>query len=133
MILSRLTKEELIEAIRGMTREELLLLVKTLKKKFSLPLEEEEKEEWVAIPPSLTVKLTGYKPEADKRAIVMLIRYYTSMGLVEAKRLLDSHDFPIVIATIYDLLPHQIPPVLKKFEDLGAIVDYDYDWGNYIE
>ena len=68
---------ELLEAVQGLSRKELRLLIDTLKKKLSLPPEEEEEQEWTIIPSSLTITLTGYKPDADKRAITMLIRYYT--------------------------------------------------------
>ena len=131
--MSRPTREELLEAIQGLSRKELRLLVDTLKKKLSLPPEEEEEQEWPIIPSSLTITLTGYKPDADKRAITMLIRYYTYQNLSEIWKFLNSNDFPIVIARIFEVLPHDCPPILKKFEDLGAIITDDYDWGNYIE
>ena len=122
-----------MEAIHGMNNEELLSIVGALQKEFSLPMEKEEEKEWVEIPPSLTVKLTSLKPEINKLKLIQLIRIYGNVGFVEAYRLLENKDFPIVLVTIYGLLPHEIQPILKEFEDIGAIVDYDFDWGNYIE
>ncbi len=130
--MSRLSKEELIEAIRDMTREELFWLVEALEDEFSLP-PVKEKKEWIPIPPSVKVLLTGFKPEMDRRQIIFLIRELTFSTLKEARDVLVNNELPITLCTIYDILPHQIPPILKRFEDLGAIVDYDYDWGNFIE
>ena len=118
--MSRLSKEELIEAIRDMTREELFWLVEALEDEFP-------------IPPSVKVLLTGFKPEMDRRQVIFLIRELTFSTLKEARDVLVNKELPITLCTIYDILPHQIPPILKRFEDLGAIVDYDYDWGNFIE
>jgi len=124
-----MTKEELIEAIESMTVLELSELVKALEEKFgvsaavpmmaAMPMageagaaaaEEEEKTEF-----NVVLKEIG----AKKIQVIKVVRQLTSLGLKEAKDLVDSAP-----ATILEGVAKEIAEDAKeKLEAEGATIE----------
>lgn len=123
-----MTKEELIEAIEGMTVLELSELVKALEEKFgvsaSMPMamaapagggaaaavEEEEKTEFDVI-----LKAAG----SQKLQVIKEVRALTSLGLKEAKELVDTAPKPVKEA----VSKSEAEEVKAKLEAVGAEVE----------
>jgi large subunit ribosomal protein L7/L12 len=125
------TQEQVVEYIKGITVLELSQLVKTLESELgvsaaaAMPMgmpmaagggagaaaPAEEKTEF-------TVTLTGF--EADKKInIIKVVREVTSLGLKEAKDLVESAPKPIKEGVSKD----EAAAIKKKFEEAGAKVD----------
>ena len=125
------TQEQVVEYIKGITVLELSQLVKTLESELgvsaaaAMPMgmamgggagggaaaAVEEKTEF-------TVVLTGF--EADKKInIIKVVREVTSLGLKEAKDLVESAPKPIKEGIPKD----EANAIKKKFEDVGAKVE----------
>jgi large subunit ribosomal protein L7/L12 len=123
------TQEQVVEYIKGITVLELSQLVKTLESELGvsaaaampmgMPMAAgggaaaavEEKTEF-------TVTLTGF--DADKKInIIKVVREVTSLGLKEAKDLVESAPKPIKEGVSKD----EAAAIKKKFEEAGAKVD----------
>jgi large subunit ribosomal protein L7/L12 len=125
------TQEQVVEYIKGITVLELSQLVKTLESELgvsaaaAMPMgmamgggagggaaaAVEEKTEF-------TVVLTGF--EADKKInIIKVVREVTSLGLKEAKDLVESAPKPIKEGIPKD----EAAAIKKKFEEAGAKVE----------
>ena len=125
------TQEQVVEYIKGITVLELSQLVKTLESELgvsaaaAMPMgmamgggagggaaaAVEEKTEF-------TVVLTGF--EADKKInIIKVVREVTSLGLKEAKDLVESAPKPIKEGIPKD----EAEAIKKKFEEVGAKVE----------
>ena len=119
------TKEEVLDAIKGMSVLELSELVKELEDVFGVSAaapvavaaaptaaaevveEEEEQTEF-------TVTLTDIGP--NKIPVIKVVREVTSVGLKEAKDLVESAPKAIKEAIPKD----EAEAIQKKFEDVGA-------------
>ena len=125
------TQEQVVEYIKGITVLELSQLVKTLESELGVSAAAEmpmgmamgggagggaaaaveEKTEF-------TVVLTGF--EADKKInIIKVVREVTSLGLKEAKDLVESAPKPIKEGIPKD----EAEAIRKKFEEVGAKVE----------
>ncbi|BAS29098.1 50S ribosomal protein L7/L12 [Limnochorda pilosa] len=123
------TKEEILEAIGGMSVLELAELVKALEEKFGVSAAapvavaagpaaaagaaeaaEEEKTEF-------DVVLTGAGEK--KIQVIKVVREITGLGLKEAKDLVDSAPKPVKEAISKD----QAEEIKKKLEEVGASVE----------
>jgi len=125
------TQEQVVEYIKGITVLELSQLVKTLESELgvsaaaAMPMgmamgggagggaaaAVEEKTEF-------TVVLTGF--EADKKInIIKVVREVTSLGLKEAKDLVESAPKPIKEG----IPKEEAEAIKKKFEEVGAKVE----------
>ena len=124
-----MTREEMIKAIEEMTVLELSELVKALEDKFgvsaaapamAMPMmampgapaaaAEEEKTEFDVI----------YKgPGANKINVIKVVREITSLGLKEAKELVDNPPKPVKEA----ITKEEAEEIKKKLEEAGADVE----------
>lgn len=126
--MAELTKEQLIETIKGMTVLELHELVKALEEEFgvsaqaavAMPVaaagapgaapQEEEKTEFDVI-----LKAIGDK----KINVIKVLREVTSLGLKEAKELVDSAP-----STVKEGISKEEAEEIKaKFEEVGATIE----------
>jgi len=92
--MAKLTKEEIIAAVKEMTVVELNDLVKAIEEEFGVtaaaptaaaaPVEEEEKKE----PTEVTLTLKGFG--MNKVAVIKAIQAITGLGLMDAKKLVDA-------------------------------------------
>jgi len=92
--MAKLTKEEIIAAVKEMTVVELNELVKAIEEEFGVtaaapvgvaaPVEEEEKKG----PSEVTLTLKGFG--ANKVAVIKAVQAITGLGLMEAKKLVDA-------------------------------------------
>lgn len=93
--MAKLTKEEIIAAVKEMTVVELNDLVKAIEEEFGVtaaapvagsaqPVEEEEKKGPTEV--TLTLKSFG----ANKVAVIKAVQAITGLGLMEAKKLVDA-------------------------------------------
>ncbi len=92
--MAKLTNEEIIAAVKEMTVVELNDLVKAIEEEFGVtaaapvaaaaPAEEEEKKGPSEV--TLTLKSVG----ASKVAVIKAVQAITGLGLMEAKKLVDS-------------------------------------------
>lgn len=124
-----MTKEEIIEAISGMTVLELSDLVKTLEERLGVsaaapvmavtsavsagaaaPIEEEEQIEF-------DVVLT--EVGAQKIQVIKAVRELTSLGLRESKEVVDGAPSPVLKTVPKD----QAEAAKKKLEDVGATAE----------
>lgn len=124
----KMTKEEIIAAIETMSVLELSELVKELEDKFGVsaaapamampmmpgagaaaPVEEEQTE--------FDVVLKG--PGSNKIATIKVVREITSLGLKEAKELVDNAPKPVKEAVSKE----EAEEIKKKMEEAGAEVE----------
>jgi len=92
--MAKLTKEEIIAAVKEMTVVELNDLVKAIEEEFGVtaaaptaaaaPVEEEEKKG----PTEVTLTLKGFG--MNKVAVIKAIQAITGLGLMDAKKLVDA-------------------------------------------
>jgi len=125
--MSEITKDDVVEFIEGMTVLELSALVKELEEKFGVSAAApmmaavagpgtaaaapaEEKTEFDAI-------LTGFG--AEKIQVIKVVRAITSLGLKEAKDLVEGVPKPIKEAVSKD----EAADIKKKIEEVGGTVD----------
>ena len=122
----KITKEDVVKFIEEMTVLELSELVKELEEKFGVsaaapvaaapaaagaaPVAEEEKTEFDAI-------LTGFG--AQKIQVIKVVRTITSLGLKEAKDLVEGVPKPIKEAISKD----EAEDIKKKIEEVGGTVE----------
>lgn len=124
---SKITKEDVVKFIEGMTVLELSELVKELEEKFGVsaaaPMavaqvamggeqvaQAEEKTEFDAI-------LTGFGDQ--KIQVIKVVRAITGLGLKEAKDLVDGVPKPIKEGVMKD----EAADIKKKIEEVGGTVD----------
>ncbi len=124
---SKITKEDVVKFIEGMTVLELSELVKELEEKFGVsaaaPMtvaqvavggeqvsQAEEKTEFDAI-------LTGFGDQ--KIQVIKVVRAITGLGLKEAKDLVDGVPKPIKEAVMKD----EAADIKKKIEEVGGTVE----------
>ncbi|MBN2569050.1 MAG: 50S ribosomal protein L7/L12 [Deltaproteobacteria bacterium] len=121
-----MTKEDVVKFIEEMTVLELSELVKELEEKFGVsaaapvaaapaaagaaPVAEEEKTEFDAI-------LTGFG--AQKIQVIKVVRTITSLGLKEAKDLVEGVPKPIKEGISKD----EAEDIKKKIEEVGGTVE----------
>jgi large subunit ribosomal protein L7/L12 len=127
--MANLTKEQIIEAVKGMTVMELNELVKALEETFgvsaSAPMmmaapaaaaaggeaaEKEEKSEF-----DIYIK----NPGAQKIEVIKKVREITSLGLKEAKDAVEDASKPIKTAVPKE----EAQAIKKKLEEAGAQVE----------
>ena len=123
-----MTREEIIEAISGMTVLELSELVKELEDKFGVSAAApmamavpgmaaaaaaEEEEEQV----EFTVVLTGIGDQ--KIQVIKAVRELTSLGLREAKELVDGAPSEVLKAVSKE----EAAAAREKFQGVGATVE----------
>jgi len=125
--MSEITKDDVVEFIEGMTVLELSALVKELEEKFGVSAAApmmaavagpgtaaaapaEEKTEFDAI-------LTGFG--AEKIQVIKVVRAITSLGLKEAKDLVEGVPKPIKEAVSKD----EAADIKKKIEEVGGTVE----------
>jgi len=125
--MAEITQEQVVEYLSGLTVMQVVALTKSLEDKWGVkaapvavagtagpaaPTEAvEEKTEF-------TVVLTGF--EADKKInIIKVVREVTSLGLKEAKDLVESAPKPIKEGIPKD----EAAAIKKKFEEAGAKVE----------
>jgi len=126
-ITNKITKEDVVEFIEGMTVLELSELVKELEEKFGVsaaaPMavaqvamggeqvaQAEEKTEFDAI-------LTGFGDQ--KIQVIKVVRAITGLGLKEAKDLVDGVPKPIKEGVMKD----EAADIKKKIEEVGGTVE----------
>jgi len=124
---SKITKDDVIKFIEGMTVLELSELVKELEEKFGVsaaaPMavaqvstgteqaaQAEEKTEFNAI-------LTGFGDQ--KIQVIKVVRALTGLGLKEAKDLVDGVPKPIKEGVSKE----EVADIKKKIEDVGGTVE----------
>lgn len=124
---SKITKEDVVKFIEGMTVLELSELVKELEEKFGVSAaaptamaqvamggeqvaQAEEKTEFDAI-------LTGFGDQ--KIQVIKVVRAITGLGLKEAKDLVDGVPKPIKEGVMKD----EAADIKKKIEEVGGTVD----------
>ena len=124
---SKITKEDVVKFIEGMTVLELSELVKELEEKFGVsaaaPMamaqvamggeqvaQAEEKTEFDAI-------LTGFGDQ--KIQVIKVVRAITGLGLKEAKDLVDGVPKPIKEGVMKD----EAADIKKKIEEVGGTVE----------
>jgi large subunit ribosomal protein L7/L12 len=125
-----MTKEEIIDALKGMTVLELADLVKALEKEFGVsaaapmamavapagaqaagaPAAEEEKAEF-----TVTLKAVG----ENKISVIKAVREVTTLGLKEAKDLVESAPKPVAEGVNKE----DAANMKKKLEEAGATVE----------
>ncbi len=125
MAKAKITSEEFIEHIEGMSVLELADLVKELEEKFGVsaqavaapvmaagaaPAEEEEKTAF-----DVVLKSFGEK----KINVIKVVREVTSLGLKEAKDLVDNIPNPVKEGVSKE----EAEELKKKFEEAGAEVE----------
>jgi len=124
--MSAITKDDVVKFIEGMTVLELSALVKELEEKFGVSAAApmmavaapgaaaaapaEEKTEFDAI-------LTGFG--AEKIQVIKVVRAITSLGLKEAKDLVEGVPKPIKEAVSKD----EAADIKKKIEEVGGTVE----------
>ena len=125
--MSEITKDDVVKFIEGMTVLELSALVKELEEKFGVSAAApmmaavaapgaaaaapaEEKTEFDAI-------LTGFG--AEKIQVIKVVRAITSLGLKEAKDLVEGVPKPIKEAVSKD----EAADIKKKIEEVGGTVE----------
>ena len=122
----KITKDDVVKFIEGMTVLELSALVKELEEKFGVsaaapmmavaavggaaPVAAEEKTEFDAI-------LTGFG--AEKIQVIKVVRAITNLGLKEAKDLVEGVPKPIKEAVSKD----EAAEIKKKIEEVGGTVE----------
>lgn len=122
----KITKEDVVSFIEGMTVLELAELVKELEEKFGVsaaapvaaapaaagaaPVAEEEKTEFDVI-------LTGFG--AQKIQVIKVVRTITSLGLKEAKDLVEGAPKPIKEGVSKD----EAEDIKKKIEEVGGTAE----------
>jgi large subunit ribosomal protein L7/L12 len=126
-ITNKITKEDVVEFIEGMTVLELSELVKELEEKFGVsaaaPMavaqvamggeqvaQAEEKTEFDAI-------LTGFGDQ--KIQVIKVVRAITGLGLKEAKDLVDGVPKPIKEG----VMKEEAADIKKKIEEVGGTVE----------
>jgi large subunit ribosomal protein L7/L12 len=123
---NQITKEDVVKFIEGMTVLELSALVKELEEKFGVsaaapmmaavavaggaPAAAEEKTEFNAV-------LTGFG--AEKIQVIKVVRAITSLGLKEAKDLVEGVPRPIKESISKD----EAADIKKKIEEVGGTVE----------
>ena len=123
---NQITKEDVVKFIEGMTVLELSALVKELEEKFGVSAAApmmaavavaggataaaEEKTEFSAI-------LTGFG--AEKIQVIKVVRAITSLGLKEAKDLVEGVPQPIKEGVSKD----EAAEIKKKIEEVGGTVE----------
>ena len=123
---NQITKEDVVKFIEGMTVLELSALVKELEEKFGVsaaapmmaqvaaaggaPAAAEEKTEFNAV-------LTGFG--AEKIQVIKVVRAITSLGLKEAKDLVEGVPQPIKEGVSKD----EATDIKKKIEEVGGTVE----------
>lgn len=123
---NQITKEDVVKFIEGMTVLELSALVKELEEKFGVsaaapmmaavavgggaPAAAEEKTEFNAV-------LTGFG--AEKIQVIKVVRAITSLGLKEAKDLVEGVPKPIKESISKD----EAADIKKKIEAVGGTVE----------
>jgi large subunit ribosomal protein L7/L12 len=124
---SKITKEDVVKFIEGMTVLELSELVKELEEKFGVSAaaptamaqvamggeqvaQAEEKTEFDAI-------LTGFGDQ--KIQVIKVVRAITGLGLKEAKDLVDGVPKPIKEGVMKD----EAVDIKKKIEEVGGTVE----------
>ena len=124
---NQITKEDVVKFIEGMTVLELSALVKELEEKFGVsaaapmmaataapgaaataPVEEQTE---------FNVILTGFG--AEKIQVIKVVRAITSLGLKEAKDLVEGVPKPIKEAVSKD----EAAEIKKKIEEVGGTVE----------
>jgi len=123
---NQITKEDVVKFIEGMTVLELSALVKELEEKFGVSAAApmmaavavaggataaaEEKTEFSAV-------LTGFG--AEKIQVIKVVRAITSLGLKEAKDLVEGVPQPIKESISKD----EAAEIKKKIEEVGGTVE----------
>jgi len=123
---NQITKEDVVKFIEGMTVLELSALVKELEEKFGVSAAApmmaavavaggataaaEEKTEFSAV-------LTGFG--AEKIQVIKVVRAITSLGLKEAKDLVEGVPQPIKEGVSKD----EAAEIKKKIEEVGGTVE----------
>jgi len=124
----KITKEDVVKFIEGMTVLELSQLVKELEEKFGVsaaapvsvaaPAAAGSAQEAQAEEQSeFDVILTGFGDQ--KIQVIKVVRALTGLGLKEAKNLVDSAPKPVKEAVSKD----EAEDIKKKLEEVGASVE----------
>ena len=126
--MATISKEDILEAIAGMTVLEVSELVKAMEEKFGVtaaapvavvagpnaagPAEEEEEQT------EFTVVLKGFA-DGKKIPVIKEVRAITGLGLKEAKELVEAGDKPVKEAIPKD----EAAKIKEKLEAAGATVE----------
>jgi len=126
--MATISKEDILEAIAGMTVLEVSELVKAMEEKFGVtaaapvavaagpaaggPVEAEEEQT------EFTVVLKGFA-DGKKIPVIKEVRAITSLGLKEAKELVEAGDKPVKEAISKD----EAAKIKEKLEAAGATVE----------
>ncbi|HBI47180.1 MAG TPA: 50S ribosomal protein L7/L12 [Smithella sp.] len=124
--MSEITKDDVVKFIEGMTVLELSALVKELEEKFGVsaaaPMMAAVAAPGAAAAPAeekteFDVILTGFG--AEKIQVIKVVRAITSLGLKEAKDLVEGVPKPIKEAVSKD----EAADIKKKIEEVGGTVE----------
>lgn len=121
--MAKLTKEEIISAVKEMTVVEVMDLVKGIEDEFGVtaaaavaaaPAAEEHHDEG---PSEVTLRLTSFG--TAKVAVIKAVQAITGLGLMDAKKLVDA--VPSVIKE--KISPTEAETYKKQLVDAGAEVE----------
>ena len=130
MTATKISKEDIIEAISNLTVLELADLVKAIEDKFGVKAAPAVGAMMAAIPASaapaaaaektdFSVVLTGVPDSTKKIPVIKVVREITGLGLKEAKDLVEGAPKPVK-----DNVPQaQADEMKKKLVDAGATVE----------
>ncbi|WP_341266433.1 50S ribosomal protein L7/L12 [Candidatus Phytoplasma fraxini] len=125
--MAKLTKEAFVEALKSMTLLEIKELVDGIKEEFGVDPssvmvasgsnadnanEQPEKTKFTVIMKSLG--------SANKVAIIKTIRQITNLGILEAKKLAENTEGPVIKQ---DINKAEAEDIKKTLEELGATVE----------
>lgn len=121
--MAKLTQDEILAYLDEATILELNELVKAIEEKYGVsaaaPVAVAAAADAGAAAEPSTVTVTLKEVGATKVAVIKAVREITGLGLVDAKKLVDS--VPAEIKK--DIAPEEAAEIKKKLEDAGAAVE----------
>ncbi|GMO15038.1 MAG: 50S ribosomal protein L7/L12 [Mycoplasmoidaceae bacterium] len=118
--MAKITKDQLVEALKEMSLLEVNELVKGIEEAFGVSAAAPVAAAGpvaVAAPTSVSVILKD--AGAQKIAIIKLYREFTGLGLMEAKTNVEKGNVPVKEG----IKPEEAAEIKKKFEESGATVE----------
>ncbi|GMO14106.1 MAG: 50S ribosomal protein L7/L12 [Mycoplasmoidaceae bacterium] len=119
--MAKITKDQLVEALKEMSLLEVNELVKGIEEAFGVsaaaPVAAAAGPAAAAAPTSVSVILKD--AGAQKIAIIKLYREFTGLGLMEAKTNVEKGNVPVKEG----IKPEEAAEIKKKFEESGATVE----------
>lgn len=139
VLMGKRTVEELLAAIKNMDYSERMQIVRAIEEEFSITVQTDTESECVLIAPSYEIVLKGYNNSYKNKAeLIKLIRLLSNRGLKEAKMLLEDGAFPVTICKVYreasrSEVEREAHVIMEELRALGAEVDMNFDYGNYVD